>query len=157
MAVTVRIPTVLQKLTHGQDEISANGQTVGEVLSTVKTNYHELFARITTDEGAVRPFLNVFVNGDDFRAAGTNFGQAHVEWCVGIKPGDVNALGNGGTYTGVNLDADSDFELFVGFAPRCPTQSPSLSAPCIVSQASDGKKGSVTTGYLQGGDPPRRT
>jgi MoaD family protein len=69
MAVTVRIPTVLQKLARGQDEISATGDTVGEVLATVRSDYHELFARITTDEGAVRPFLNVFVNGDDIRFA----------------------------------------------------------------------------------------
>ena len=54
MAVTVRIPTVLQKLARGQDEISATGGTVGEVLATVKSDYHELFTRITTDEGAVR-------------------------------------------------------------------------------------------------------
>lgn len=69
MAVTVRIPTVLQKLSSGQDEITASGATVGEVLATVGSNYQELFARITTDEGAVRPFLNVFVNGDDIRFA----------------------------------------------------------------------------------------
>ena len=69
MAVTVRIPTVLQKLAQGQDEISATGDTVGEVLQTVGTNYRELFTRITTDEGAVRPFLNIFVNGDDIRFA----------------------------------------------------------------------------------------
>jgi molybdopterin converting factor small subunit len=69
MAVTVRIPTVLQKLARGQDEISASGGTVGEVLATVGTNYQELLARITTDEGLVKPFLNVFVNGDDIRFA----------------------------------------------------------------------------------------
>lgn len=101
-------------------------------------------------------FVTSTITAADFRAAGTNFGQAHVEWCVGIKPGDP-ALNNGGTYSGVNLDSDVDFELFVGFAPSCPAQNPQLSAPCIVSQSSDGKKGSVTTGYLQGGDPPRKT
>jgi molybdopterin synthase sulfur carrier subunit len=69
MAVTVRIPTVLQKLAQGQDEIRASGQTVGEVLTTVGTSYQELFARITTDDGAVKPFLNIFVNGDDIRFA----------------------------------------------------------------------------------------
>jgi molybdopterin synthase sulfur carrier subunit len=69
MAVTVRIPTVLQKLADGHDEISASGGTVGEVLARVGSDYQELFARITTNEGAVRPFLNVFVNGDDIRFA----------------------------------------------------------------------------------------
>lgn len=69
MAVTVRIPTVLQKLTDGHDEISVSGTTVGEVLGAVGTDYRELYARITTDQGGVRPFLNVFVNGDDIRFA----------------------------------------------------------------------------------------
>jgi hypothetical protein len=93
----------------------------------------------------------------DFRDAGTNYGQANVEWCVGIKPDDALALGNGGTYAPVFVDGDDVPDLYVGFAPRCPSKSPELSAPCIVSQTSDGKMGSVTTGYLQGGDPPRRT
>ena len=67
MSVTVRIPTVLQKLSNGQDELRAGGATVGEVLAEVGSNHRELYARITTDEGAVKPFLNVFVNGDDIR------------------------------------------------------------------------------------------
>jgi sulfur-carrier protein len=69
MSVTVRIPTVLQKLSNGQDEISAKGATVGEVLTAVGSAYQELFTRITTHEGAIKPFLNVFVNGDDIRFA----------------------------------------------------------------------------------------
>jgi hypothetical protein len=97
-------------------------------------------------------FVTSHITAQDFRAAGTNYGQANVQWCVGIKPGDTRALANGGTYT-----FDSGTGLYVGFAPRCPSKSPELSAPCIVSQSSDGNKGSVTTGYLQGGDPPRRT
>jgi molybdopterin converting factor small subunit len=69
MSVTVRIPTVLQKLSNGQDEILTAGNTVQEVFTAVRSDYRELYARITTDEGAVRPFLNVFVNGDDIRFA----------------------------------------------------------------------------------------
>jgi hypothetical protein len=97
-------------------------------------------------------FVTSHITAQDFRAAGTNYGQANVQWCVGIKPGDTRALTNGGTYT---FDTTSGF--YVGFAPRCPSKSPELSAPCIVSQSSDNMKGSITTGYLQGGDPPRRT
>ena len=69
MSVTVRIPSVLQKLSNGQDELSVNGDTVGDVLATVGSTYHDLYARITTPEGGVKPFLNVFVNGDDIRFA----------------------------------------------------------------------------------------
>lgn len=70
MSVTVRIPTVLQKLAAGQDELTVSGSTVGEVFDAVGQDHKELFARITTDDGNVRPFLNVFVNGEDIRFAG---------------------------------------------------------------------------------------
>jgi molybdopterin synthase sulfur carrier subunit len=69
MSVTVRIPTVLQKLSNGQDEIATSGNTVNEVFTAISTDYRELYKRITTDEGTVKPFLNVFVNGDDIRFA----------------------------------------------------------------------------------------
>jgi MoaD family protein len=70
MSVKVRIPTVLQKLSNGQVEISVDGNTVGDVLTAVRADYQELFTRITTTEGAVKPFLNVFVNGEDIRFSG---------------------------------------------------------------------------------------
>jgi len=69
MSVTVRIPTVLQKLSDGQHELHVPGTTVAEVFAAVGSEHQALYARITTGEGAVRPFLNVFVNGDDIRFA----------------------------------------------------------------------------------------
>jgi sulfur-carrier protein len=68
MAVTVRIPTVLRRLTAGRDEIPATGSTVGEVLDELGRENSEFLARIT-DGGELKPFLNVFVNGDDIRFA----------------------------------------------------------------------------------------
>lgn len=68
MSVTVRIPTVLRKLTGGHDEVPASGATVGEVFSQVGSEHAEFLDRIT-EGGEVRPFLNVFVNGDDIRFA----------------------------------------------------------------------------------------
>jgi molybdopterin converting factor small subunit len=67
MSVTVRIPTVLQKLTDGRPELFVPGATVAEVFAAVGNKHQALYARITTADGAVRPFLNVFVNGEDIR------------------------------------------------------------------------------------------
>ena len=39
MAVTVRIPTPLQKLTGGLGEVTANGNTVKEVIDDMEANY----------------------------------------------------------------------------------------------------------------------
>lgn len=68
MPVTVRIPTVLRRLTAGRDELSATGTTVGDVLDELGRENGEFLERIT-ERGELRPFLNVFVNGDDIRFA----------------------------------------------------------------------------------------
>jgi sulfur-carrier protein len=68
MAVTIRIPTVLRRLTDGQDELQVSGGTVAEVLVCLRTGHAPLVERIT-EAGAIRPYLNVFVNGEDIRFA----------------------------------------------------------------------------------------
>jgi hypothetical protein len=114
-----------------------------------------VFVNATTDSttpdtpGPV--FLSSHITQADFRAAGPSFGQAHVEWCVGLKdPGPWN-------FTQQDTNGDDILDLYVGLAPKCPSQSPELSAPCIVSTTSDGAGGSISLGWLPGGDPPRRT
>lgn len=69
MPVKVRIPTVLQKLSDGNREVVVDGATVGQAFIALGDQHRDLLARVTTDTGAVRPFLNVFVNGDDIRFA----------------------------------------------------------------------------------------
>jgi sulfur-carrier protein len=69
MPVTVLIPTVLQKLTDGRDEIETTGHTIEAVLDGLRATHRPLVERITTPEGGLKPFLNVFVNGDDIRFA----------------------------------------------------------------------------------------
>lgn len=116
-----------------------------------------VFVNATTDSttpdtpGPV--FLTSHITLEDFRAAGPSFGQAHVEWCVGLKdPGPWNF-----SQQDTNGNGLDQFDLYVGLAPKCPSQSPELSAPCIISTTSDGAGGSVSLGWLPGGDPPRRT
>ena len=69
MGVIVRIPTVLRRLTGGREELEASGSTVGEVFAELGKEHQEFLARITTESGQLRPFLNVFVNGEDIRFA----------------------------------------------------------------------------------------
>ena len=112
-----------------------------------------VFTHQTTGSGPVA--VTSHITQEDLRAAGTNFGQAHIEWCVGIKPGHTSALNNGGVYVQQDTNGDGTDDLFVGFAPRCPKKK--VVPPCIVSQVSDRMGGSITKGFLEGGDPPRRT
>jgi hypothetical protein len=110
-----------------------------------------VFENATQDPPTGPVFLTSHITKADFRSAGTNFGQAHVEWCIALdNPGPWN-------FTQQDTNNDGDLDLYVGFAGRCPAQSPASMAPCIASQSSDGAGGSITTGYLPGGDPPRRT
>ena len=67
MAVLVRIPTPLRKLTGGKAEVEAQGSNVREVFDSVETAHRGVKEKVFDDAGAVRRFINVFVNGEDVR------------------------------------------------------------------------------------------
>ena len=66
MAVTVRIPTPLRTLTGGQDEVSADGGTVAEVIESLEANHPGMKDRLCDDKG-VRRFVNIYHNDEDIR------------------------------------------------------------------------------------------
>jgi len=67
MSVTVRVPSVLRKLTNGQAELHAEGATVQELFDDLGRTHPDFLGRILGEQGEVRQFLNVFVNGTDVR------------------------------------------------------------------------------------------
>jgi len=66
MGVTVKIPTQLRAATGGESDLEVSGGTVGEVLDAVFDAHAELRDRITQD-GDLRRFVNVYVDGEDIR------------------------------------------------------------------------------------------
>ena len=66
MTIKVRIPTPLRTLTNGQDEVSAQGETVRAVIDHLEAQYPGLKDRVCDDKG-VRRFVNVFLNEEDIR------------------------------------------------------------------------------------------
>lgn len=64
---TVRIPTSLRALTGNKAELRLSGATVGEVLLQLGRAYPELGARVLDGQGAVRRYINVFLNDEDIR------------------------------------------------------------------------------------------
>ena len=66
MSVTVSVPTILRTLTGGQKRVSAQGQTVGEVIADLEANHPGIGARLVTD-GALNRYLNISVNDEDVR------------------------------------------------------------------------------------------
>ena len=67
MAVTVRIPTPLQRLTNGQGEVTCEGKSVTELLANLERSYPGIKERICDQDGKLRRFVNVFVNEEDIR------------------------------------------------------------------------------------------
>ena len=67
MSVTVRVPTTLRTLTAGQSEVSVEGTTVGEVLSSLEAAHPGFADRILDEQGGLRRFVNVFLADDDVR------------------------------------------------------------------------------------------
>ncbi len=64
---TVRIPTPLRKLTNGQEEVTAQGKTVGELLADLEKNFPGIKERLCDESGQVRRFVNIFQNDEDIR------------------------------------------------------------------------------------------
>ncbi|MEX0785992.1 MAG: ubiquitin-like small modifier protein 1 [Dehalococcoidia bacterium] len=68
MAVTVRIPTPLRKLTNEQDIVSANESgSLSELIDALEAQFPGLKERICDETGELRRFVNVYVNGEDVR------------------------------------------------------------------------------------------
>ena len=64
---TVRIPTPLRKLTQGAEEVQAAGKNVAELIADLEAHYPGIKERICDEKGAVRRFVNIFVNDEDIR------------------------------------------------------------------------------------------
>lgn len=67
MAIKVRIPTPLRKLTNEQELVQVDARTVGEAISVLQTRFPGIQERLTDESGAVRRFVNVYVNEEDIR------------------------------------------------------------------------------------------
>ena len=67
MAATVRIPTPLRKFTGDLAEVEIEGGTVGEVIDNLEAQHAGIKERMVDETGAIRRFVNVYVNEEDIR------------------------------------------------------------------------------------------
>lgn len=67
MAIRVKIPTPLQKISGNQAEISAQGATVRELIDDIENKYPGMKERLCDESGKLRRFINVYVNEEDIR------------------------------------------------------------------------------------------
>lgn len=67
MAIQVRIPTPLRRFTGGAEEVPASGATVSAVVNDLERQFGGIKERLCDEEGRVRRFVNIYLNGDDIR------------------------------------------------------------------------------------------
>ena len=67
MAIKVRIPTPLMKLTDNQSEVSAEGETISDIIDNLENQFNGIKERICAENGAPRRFINIYINEEDIR------------------------------------------------------------------------------------------
>ena len=67
MAIKVRIPTPLQKLTAQKGEVEIKAGNIKELVAALEKNYPGIKDRICDESGKIRRFVNVYLNEEDIR------------------------------------------------------------------------------------------
>jgi len=63
----VRIPAPLRRLTNGQDKITAEGDTLQEIIDFLEQNFPDIKSRICNEDGEIRNFVNIYINEENVR------------------------------------------------------------------------------------------
>ena len=66
MPVKVRIPTPLQRLTQGKEEVEGISGTIMDLIQDLDKRFPGIGERIS-EGGKVRRFVNIYVNEEDIR------------------------------------------------------------------------------------------
>lgn len=67
MAIKVRIPAPLQKLTQEKADVEVCGGSVKELIEDLEKKFPGIKSRICDDTGKIRKFINFYVNEEDIR------------------------------------------------------------------------------------------
>ncbi len=67
MAVSVKIPTPLRRLTNQESTVSAEGDDVAAMIESLDGSFPGIKARLCDDNGELRHFVNIYINGEDIR------------------------------------------------------------------------------------------
>ncbi|MDB6035365.1 MAG: molybdopterin synthase subunit MoaD [Verrucomicrobiales bacterium] len=67
MAKKVRIPTPLRKLTNNEEVVEVDAATIADAILELQTRFPGIRERLVDESGAVRRFVNVYVNEEDIR------------------------------------------------------------------------------------------
>ena len=63
----VRIPTPLRSLTDGKNSVEIDATNVADLVEKLNATHPGFSERILDDEGELRRFVNIYVEGEDIR------------------------------------------------------------------------------------------
>ena len=67
MSVLVRIPTPMRRITNGQGQVQVESGTLSQLVGRLEESYPGFSARLVDENGELRYFVNIYVNGQDIR------------------------------------------------------------------------------------------
>ena len=65
MAITVRIPAPLRKVTNGKDRVEVDAENLADMVEAMEEQYPGIKERLLDESGELRHFVNIYVNGED--------------------------------------------------------------------------------------------
>ncbi len=86
MAVNVRIPTTMRPLTGGQKLVELDAGSLSNVITALEVKHPGMGERLLDDDGALRKFVNIFVDDDDVRYLDGLDTKVADGWTVSIIP-----------------------------------------------------------------------
>lgn len=104
MSATLYVPTPLRKLTNGQAKVQLSAANISEIIDRAESMYPGFRERVIGDDGEIKRFINVFVNGTDIRSLQ---GKA-----TPVRDGDevsvIPAMAGGRAYRQVSIDRNRE-------------------------------------------------
>jgi molybdopterin synthase sulfur carrier subunit len=67
MAVMVRIPTPLRRMTNGLDKVELHESKLSDLIDNLESSYPGFKERLVDENGELRYFVNIYLNGEDVR------------------------------------------------------------------------------------------
>ena len=67
MSVLVRIPTPLRRMTNGRAKVEMESSNLSELVEKLDSEYPGFKERLVDENGELRYFVNIYVNGEDVR------------------------------------------------------------------------------------------
>ena len=67
MAISVLIPTPLRNLTANKDTVEVQAENITGLVDILEAEYPGIGARLRGEDGALRRFINFYVNDEDIR------------------------------------------------------------------------------------------